>query len=260
MECIGKIRAAITHFVSRAAMNIQGIGERWVALLTQGLPEKDMPPLVRTVADIYALKRESLYRLWRAANPSEQEQHNAPKHINNLLLAIEHSRDASLAKLLYALGIPTVGSVASTQLAEHFGSLDAILAADEQALGDALGTKGEVSVGHIRVFAQDQYWRSVVDQLKTQLRIAAVSRVQGPLSGEYIVFTGALESCSRIEAQERVRALGARVGTQISSGTTAVVLAKNAGAAKLKRLEQFKVRTYDEPQWLEWMKQCEDQG
>ena len=258
MRCIGRVRAALTHFVGRPAMNIQGIGARWVELLTEGLPQMDMPPLVRTLADVYTLNRESLYKLWRAANPTQQEQHNAPKHINNVLSAIEQSRDVSLSNFIYALGIPTVGSVASNQLAEHFGDLEHILNADEQALRDALGTEGEVSVGHIKAFVKDEYWRSVLEQLKSHLRITQVIHKDGPLSGEYIVFTGALESCSRIQAQDRARALGARIGTQISANTTAVVLGKKASASKLKRVEEFNTQTYTEAQWLAWMAECVD--
>lgn len=259
-SCPGQVRTALLHFVSRGAMNIQGMGDSWVALLTRGVPEAGIAPLVHTVADIYDLKRAGLYRVWRAKNPSQQEQHNAPKHINNLLAAIEESRRVPLANFLYALGIEKVGMVASTKLAEYFGTLDAVLVADESTLKRALETEGSVSASSISDFLNDDHWRSVLERLRTCLEIAEQQprhqTAEGPLAAEYIVFTGTLEHCTRMEAHERVRALGARVGTQIGATTTAVVLGKNAGASKIERIKKFNTAQYTEAEWLEWMEQC----
>ncbi len=194
--CPAQRKEAIKHFASRRAMDIDGLGDK----LVEQLVDRD---LVHTVADLYHLKREALIGLERMAE----------KSADNLLAAIDRSRDTTLPRFLYALGIREVGETTARTLAAHFGTLEALQEADLEALQEVEDV-GPVVAHFVREFFDAEDNLEVV----RQLRDAGVSwpaltprhEQDLPLRDQTWVLTGSLETLSRAEAKERLVALGAK--------------------------------------------------
>jgi len=234
--CPAQRKQSIMHFVSRRAMDIEGLGEK----LAEQLVEKD---LVHSVADLYGLTREQLVGLERMGG----------KSADNLLQELERSKTPDLERLLYALGIREVGEVTARSLARHFGTLERITSASEEELIEVPDV-GPVVAGHVYAFFQEAHNNEIIASLvHAGLRWKAVEVDQGeqPLAGQTWVLTGAL-GMPRAKAKNMLESLGAKVSGSVS-GKTSVVLAGEAAGSKLKKAQSLGVEVIDEAAFLQLM-------
>ncbi|USG66448.1 NAD-dependent DNA ligase LigA [Brevibacillus ruminantium] len=233
--CPAQIREGIIHFVSRQAMNIEGLGEKVVAQLYQF-------EIIRSVADLYYLheQRDVLLNMERMGE----------KSVDNLLAAIEASKENSLEKLLFGLGIRLVGAKAARVIAEHFGEMDAIMqaAAEELTQIDEIGPKMAASI--VDYFRQPQA-QAVIERLKaasvnmSYKGIRVESGADLPFAGKTIVLTGTLSTMTRQEAEEAIARLGGKVTGSVSKKTDLVIAGEKAGS-KLEKAEKLGVTVMDE--------------
>jgi DNA ligase (NAD+) len=228
-NCPARLKESVLHFAGRPVMNIDGMGEALVdQLVDRGL--------VRSVADIYALRAEDLLELERMGRKSaERVVHN-----------IEASKAQPLPRVLNGLGIPFVGERTAVILAEHFGAMDAIIAADEDTLqaAEEVGPK----VAHsIRRFFDEPRNRELVERLRgAGLRFTHEKKKSaGTLAGKTFVLTGTLPTWSRDEAKERIEAAGGKVSGSVSRKTSYVVAGEEAGS-KLDKARELGVPVIDE--------------
>ncbi|MDX9740155.1 MAG: NAD-dependent DNA ligase LigA [Gammaproteobacteria bacterium] len=235
LYCPAQRKQALRHFVSRRAMDIDGLGEK----LIDQLVDRE---LVHSPADLYALDRETLASLERMGERSAAKLYGA----------IARSRETTLARFLYALGIPEVGEATALQLANEFGDLPELIAADEERLRQVPDI-GPVVAGHIVGFLQEAHNRQVIDRLREHgvhwPRIEKAPQAAQTLAGKTFVLTGTLESMSRDEAQDRLQALGARVSGSVSRKTDHVVAGADAGS-KLQRARELGIDILDEAAFL----------
>ncbi len=234
--CAAQQKAAIKHFASRRAMDIEGLGDKLVEqLVDEGL--------VSSVADLYRLDRDTLVALERMGE----------KSADNLLASIDRSRDVSLARFLFALGIREVGESTARNLANHFGTFDALSAASEEALL-AVDDVGPVVADHLRQFFDSKASMAVVSELLGEGGIVPVSPVvsasEQPLAGQTWVVTGKLEAFSRDDAKAHLQSLGAKVAGSVSARTTCLVAGPGAGS-KLSKAQELGVEVIDEAALLE---------
>ena len=225
----------IEHFASRGAMDIEGLGERMAyTLFREGL--------VADVADIYELTVEQLAALERMGEKSAQ----------NLVAGIEKSKERPLANLLFALGIRHVGAETARLLAEHFGHLDMVLDAGEEALQEVDGV-GPVVARSIEHWAAREQNRAVAQRLAAagvNMAGEAIEPAGDLLAGLTVVVTGRLETMSRGEAEERARELGATVGSSVTKKTDFLVVGADPGS-KLARAQKVGTPTLTEDQYAE---------
>lgn len=235
LYCPAQRKEALRHFASRRAMDIEGLGEKWIALLVER-------ELVHSSADLFGLTRSQLLDLPRMGERSA----------DNLLAAIARSRDTTLPRFLYALGIPEIGESTATQLAAHFGSLEAIMAADAAALMTTPDV-GPVVAERVLAFFAEPHNRAVIAALRaagvTWPALAAAAPRSQPLAGQTWVLTGTLSALTRDEAGDRLRALGAKVSGSVSAKTHVVVAGESAGS-KLDKAQALGVTVWDEAQLL----------
>ncbi len=243
LYCPAQLKGRILHFASRRAMDIDGLGEKLVDQLVER-------GLVKDVADIYYLSREQLLGLERMGE----------KSVQNLLAAIERSKRTTLARFLYALGIREVGEATAVTLARHFGSLEAIMNADEETLM-TVPDVGPVVAAQIRAFFRQAHNLEVIEKLKR----AGVRWEEGegisetgpkPLEGKTFVLTGALENMTRDQAKARLEALGAKVSSSVSRKTSYVVVGHDPGS-KYDKARQLGVPTLDEAAFLDLLARAE---
>jgi DNA ligase (NAD+) len=193
--------------------------------------------MVKTVADLYRLRRDALSDLERMAEKSAQ----------NLLDQIEKSKTTTLPRLLNALGIPQVGEATALALARHFGDLDPILDADEEALQEVEGIGPNVAA-EIASFFHQKHNREVIGKLvKAGVRWPKIARERRslPLAGKTFVITGTLASMSRDEAKERLVALGAKVAGSVSKNTDYVIVGEDPGS-KADKAKELKIEILNE--------------
>jgi len=214
---------ALIHFASRRAMDIEGLGDRLAEQLVR-------EGLVSTPADLYGLNVEQLTALERLGEKSAE----------NLAQAIDRSRRSTLPRVLFAVGISEVGETTARQLAQHFGTLDAIAAANTATL-EQVPDIGPVVAGHIARFFADPAHLDLLHRLQvlgvTWPEIATAEKADAPLVGWTVVLTGALDSMTRDEAGDRLLTLGAKVSGSVSKKTTLVVAGSDAGSKARKALE-----------------------
>ena len=232
LVCAAQRKQALLHFASRRALDIEGLGERLVDQLVDS-------GRVRTPADLFHLDQAALMALDRMGEKSAA----------NLLQAIEKSRNTSLDRFIYALGIRHVGESTAQALAAHFGSLDALLAADEARLLEVPDV-GPVVAQSIRRFLDEPHNRQVIaalGQAGVHWLESAGSKAPGeaPLSGRTFVLTGTLPGLTRIEASEMIQAVGGHVSGSVSKKTDFVVAGEDAGS-KLDRARELGVPIIDE--------------
>ncbi|HSM99272.1 MAG TPA: NAD-dependent DNA ligase LigA, partial [Gallionella sp.] len=207
--CPAQRRQALLHFASRRAMNIEGLGDKLVEQLVDA-------HIVSNPADLYKLGLLAIVNLERMGEKSAV----------NLLAAIEHSKRTTLARFIFALGIRNVGEATAKDLAQHFGSLDNLLAADMESL-QQVHDVGPVVAQSIADFLAEAHNREVIEQLRAcgvhwaeqQPRPATGL----PLSGKTFVLTGTLDAMAREQAKEKLEALGAKVSGSVSKKTDYVV-------------------------------------
>ena len=243
--CPAQRKAALLHFASRRAMDIEGVGDKLVDQLVDG-------GLVANPADLYRLDLERLAALERMGGKSAA----------NVLAAIERSKDATLGRFVYALGIRHVGEVTAKDLARHFGALDALMAADAEALAQAPDVGPVVAESVARFFAQPHN-REVIAQLRAAgVRWAegepARAATAGAFAGKIVVLTGTLSALSRDEARERIEAAGGRVTGSVSKKTDFVVAGSDAGS-KLERARELGIEVLDEARFRAMLGKTEEE-
>jgi DNA ligase (NAD+) len=235
--CAAQRIRSIQHFVSRKALDIEGLGEKLVEQLVE-------TGLVHSVADIYRLEREQLTALERMGE----------KSADNLLAELERSKKPDLDRLLYALGIREVGEVTARALALHFKSLEGVIEAREEDLLEVPDV-GPVVASHVHAFFREPHNIAVIEQLQAAgVRWKALETAGGeqPLAGQTWVLTGTL-GMPRARAKQMLESLGARVSGSVSAKTS-VVLAGEAAGSKLRKAENLGVEVIDEQAFEALMK------
>ena len=230
-DCPAKLRAGLLHFSGRRAMRIDGLGEALVDQLTA--PRPDGPPLVASLADLYALaeKRDALIALERMG----------AKSVDNLLAQIDASREAGLARLLYGLGIRHVGERTAAILAQHFGNMDRLAAASREELAGVFEVGEVVAASIADWFAEPRNRDLLVRLADAGLRMdlpgndgPAVARV---FEGKSFVLTGTLPTMKRDDAREFIEARGGRISSSVSRKTDFVVAGDDPGSKLAKAQE-----------------------
>ncbi len=253
--CAAQRKQALIHFASRRAMDIEGLGERFCEALVDF-------ERVRSVADLYRLDVGDFCVMKRRADEREgvvpatvKAGKIATRWAENLVAAIAASRRTTLDRLLFALGIRDVGESTARSLARHFGSLEALMAADTEAL-TAVADVGPVVAGRVARFLAEPHNREVIADLRaagvTWTEGAPQRALDGPLAGQTVVLTGGLESMSREEAGAKLEALGARLSGSVSKKTSVVVAGAAAGS-KLTKATELGLDIWDEPTLLAFL-------
>ena len=239
-KCPAQIREGLIHFVSRNAMNIDGLGEK---VISQLFAEN----LIKDVADIYKLTYEQLIKLERMGE----------KSVNNLLQAIQNSKGNSLEKLLFGLGIRHVGAKAAKTLAQEFSHMEALEKASRDDL-TAINEIGEKMADSIVSFFEQEEAHELIAELKA----AGVNMAyNGPkpvsaessdsfFAGKTVVLTGKLEIMSRNEAKDKIEALGGKVSGSVSKKTDVVIAGEDAGS-KLTKAQELGVEVWNEERLVE---------
>ena len=243
-DCPAQLKEGIIHFVSREAMNIEGLGEKIIEQLFDA-------GLIKSIADLYRLKKEDLLPLERMGE----------KSVQNLLTAIEASKQNSLEKLIFGLGIRHIGEKAASLLAKNFKTMDALKNAtfDELVAIDEIGEKMAESV--VKFFKEEK-----VVQLIEQLERLGINMTylkdepegqsiaaQAVFANKTVVLTGKLEHFTRNEAKAIIEANGGKVTGSVSKNTDLVIAGEKAGS-KLKQAEKLNIPVWDEEKFIEVIK------
>jgi len=239
LVCAAQRKEAIKHFASRKAMNVEGLGDKLVEQLV------DLG-LVKNLADIYSLTREQLAAMERMGE----------KSADNILAALEASKKTTLAKFIYALGIREIGEATARNLANYFGSFEALAAADQETL-QRVPDVGPVGAHFVAEFFEQESNRIAVAALRDAgihwNNIEVASPEVLPLIGLTYVLTGTLESLSRDDAKAHLLALGAKVAGSVSAKTNYVVAGPGAGS-KLAKAEELGLTVMDEAALIELLR------
>ncbi|MBI2288651.1 MAG: NAD-dependent DNA ligase LigA, partial [Chloroflexi bacterium] len=234
--CPAQVLARLELFTSRGAMDIRGIGESMAAtLLKEGL--------VRDAADLYYLKdkKEQLLGLERMAE----------KSVNNILNAIEKSKDRPLARIIYALGIRHIGEQMAQLLAEHFSSIDKLADASKEELTAIPGVGDKITESVVIFFRQTEN-RNFIRKLReagVRLEVEGGKPAELPLAGQEFVVTGRLEKLSRQQAEDRIKALGGSAKDNVTRNTAYLVVGADPGS-KLTRAQELGIRQLTEAEFL----------
>lgn len=235
-SCPAQLKEGLRYFASRACMDIRGLGDKLAEQLIESR-------LVQNLADVYALDMDKLLTLDRMAEKSAQ----------NLLTSLENSKKRDASALLAALGIRLVGRRAAELLVENFGSVDAMRRATEEELSGVDGIGGEIAssvAAFFRVATNVELLRRLESCGLNMKGAFAARPAEGlPFSGMTVVFTGELPTLSRSSAEEKVKSLGGKATSGVSSKTGLVVAGENAGS-KLSKAEKLGVRIVDEAEFL----------
>jgi DNA ligase (NAD+) len=235
LYCPAQRKQALWHYAARRAMDIEGLGDKIVDQLVDA-------GLVHTPADLYKLTVETLAGLERMGEKSAQ----------NLVAAIDHSRQTTLARFIFALGIRNVGEATARDLARHFGNLDGIMAADAAAL-QLVPDVGPIVAASIVSFFNESHNREII----AQLLAAGLHWAEGEpadagpklLAGKTLVLTGTLPTLKRDDAKAMIEAAGGKVAGSVSKKTDFVVAGEDAGS-KLEKAQELGVAVIDEAELL----------
>jgi DNA ligase (NAD+) len=235
--CPAQQTEALIHFVSRRAMDIDGLGERWlISFFEQGL--------IKTVADIYQLHKHQ--------DEMITFEKLGEKSVQNIIEAVEASKKTTLARFIYALGIRGVGEGTAQNFAQQFGDLDSLMSADMDAL-IATPDVGTITAELTYEFFRAPHNVEVIEKLRAAgVHWDTVEQVASdglPLDGQTWVITGALASMARDEAKAKLQALGAKVVGSVSAKTTALLAGEKAGS-KLTKAEKLGVKVVGEDEFL----------
>lgn len=230
-RCSAQRKERLRHFASRRALDIEGLGEKLVDQLVDA-------ELARSPADLFTLTQPALAALERMG----------AKSADNILAAIERSKTTTLARFLFALGIREVGEATAAALAQHFGAIEPLMEADLETI-QQVPDVGPVVAAHVKTFFADPLNRKLVEDLRSagvNWPAATVQPIgEQPLAGLTFVLTGTLEAMSREEAEEALRALGAKTSGSVSRKTSYVVAGSDAGS-KLRKAVELGVPVLDE--------------
>ncbi|RYC40933.1 NAD-dependent DNA ligase LigA [Pectobacterium zantedeschiae] len=238
--CGAQRKEALKHFVSRRALDVEGMGDK----IIDQLVEKEY---VKTPADLFRLSAGIMTGLDRMG----------PKSATNLVNALEKAKSTTLARFLYALGIRDVGESTAANLASHFGSLEALFAANEEALLDVPDV-GKVVAAHVRHFLEEEHNQTVIRELTDpaginihwpEVQIVNAEEIDSPFAGKTVVLTGSLSILSRDEAKDRLTALGAKVSGSVSKKTDMVIAGEAAGS-KLAKAQELGIPVIDEAEMI----------
>jgi len=237
LSCSAQLKERLRHFVSRGAMDIEGVGDKLISKLVDEGKLTD-------IANLYELDYQTL-GAWQGMGE---------KKISNLQTALEQSKTQTLARFLHALGIRHVGAATSAALAAHFGSLDSIKLADEDALVAVPDVGPEVAASIHSFFAEDHN----IDVIERLLAAGVKPETpqmklnDHPLSGKTVVLTGSFSAIQRRAAQEQLRALGVKPASSVSKNTDILIAGEKAGA-KLKKATELGIEIAGEDQLLAWL-------
>lgn len=235
LYCAAQRAESLKHFVSRRAMDIDGLGSKLIDQLVE-------LERIKTPADLYELELDELVELERMGEKSAK----------NLVDAIEKSKETTLARFLYALGIRDVGEATAAGLAAYFGGLEAIMDASEEDLLEVPDV-GPIVASKIRTFFDEAHNRDVIRSLRksgvrwTESKPRKAAK-DGSLAGKTFVLTGTLSAMTRDEARERIQMLGGKVTGSVSKKTDYVVVGEKPGS-KLEKAQELDVEILDEAQF-----------
>jgi len=232
--CPARLQQSVLHFVGKAAFDIEQLGTQRIRQLVER-------QLVTSFADLFRLPRDKLLEIDRLG----------PKSVENLLAALDAAKTVPLDRFLFSLGIPEVGSRTARLLADAFGSLDRIMAADAPALVDLHDIGPRIAQAIVGFFRNEQNRAAIADLRAVGVRITGTTRSEpsGPLSNQRFVFTGTLSTMSRNEARARIEALGATVVSSVSRATDFVVLGTSPGS-KADKARELGVPLLEEADFL----------
>ena len=238
--CPSQALERIKHFVSRGAMDIDGVGEK----LCQALFEAG---LVKDAADLYRLTREQLLGLERMAD----------KSASNVLSSIEASKNRPLARVIFALGILHVGEQYAELLAEQFHSIDQLAKASQEELSDLSSIGPKIAESIVAFFRQDGN-KQIIKKLRKagvkleREKVKEAKPEELPLAGREFVLTGKLDSFSRSEAEAKIKALGGKAGSDVTRKTSYVVVGADHGS-KLDKAEKLGIKKLNEAEFLDFL-------
>ncbi len=235
--CPAQRKEAIKHFASRRALDIEGLGDKLVEQLVD-------TGMITSVADLYSLTLDQLAGLDRMAEKSAQ----------NLLDALDKSKNTTFARFLHALGIREVGEATAKLLANSFGDLAILLTATEEELQN-IPDIGPVVAKHIVSFFREKHNRSIIEKLLhagIHWEKIIVDKKALPLIGKTFVLTGTMQAMTRDEAKEKLESLGAKVAGSVSIKTDYVVVGEDAGS-KLAKAQQLNIKILDEAGFLDFL-------
>lgn len=238
-KCPAQITEGLIHFVSRNAMNIDGLGEKVIEQLYQ-------EQLIADIADIYKLTKEQLMELERMGD----------KSASNLITAIDASRSNSVERLLFGLGIRHVGEKAARILSEHFGSMDKLMEASREEL-TSIHEIGDKMADAIVTYFESEEVRALVERLANEnVNLSYTGkRVQveagaNAFASKKIVLTGKLQQLTRSEATERIEAMGGKLSSSVSKKTDLLIAGEEAGS-KMDKAMELKIEIWNEQQLIE---------
>lgn len=230
-SCPGRLKAVLRVFVSKDAMNIEGIGEGIINLLVD-------KGYVESPVDLYKLTKEDLMEAGLGSAKSEK-----------ILEAINKSRKVNLARFIYSLGIPGIGHTASSLLEKKFSSMEEILSANKK---DFLFL-GPSAADNLVEFLSNRQNRKLIMDLLDEISIVKQKTKKGPLTGKVVVFTGELDSMTRSEASERVKEYGGFVASAVTRNTDLVVVGRNPGK-KAQKAKELGIKMISEDEFLKMLK------
>ncbi|EKN5162145.1 NAD-dependent DNA ligase LigA [Yersinia enterocolitica] len=234
--CAAQRKEALKHFVSRRALDVDGMGDK----IIEQLVEKQY---VENPADLFTLTAGKLTGLDRMG----------PKSAQNLIVALEKAKQTTFARFLYALGIREVGEATAANLAAHFRNLENLRAADIEAL-KSVPDVGEVVARHVVNFLGEEHNQKVIEALEKVItwpepQQIIAEEIDSPFAGKTVVLTGSLTILSRDEAKDRLAALGAKVSGSISKKTDLVIAGEAAGS-KLAKAQELGITVIDEAEMI----------
>jgi DNA ligase (NAD+) len=232
-NCPAQVKASLKHFVSKGAMDIDGLGEKiLIQLLERGM--------IHTASDIYALQLEDLLRLDKIAEKSAE----------NLLSAIEKSKRTTLSKFIYALGIRHVGEHIADLLAEHYGGLESLLNAREEELTAINEIGHHIAESVVSFFEEESHRKQITELLNAGIRFEeAEPSDTHPFSDKTFVITGTLHAMTRHEARERIARRGGRMASTVSRRTDYLIVGDSPGS-KLQKAKNLNITTLQEDEFL----------
>ena len=233
-ECPSKITRYIEYFVSKPAMNMERIGKEWIAVFTKS-------GLVKTPADIYKIKKEDLFKFERMGE----------KLADNMIKSIEESKNTTLKRFIYALGIRQVGETTADLLAKYFTSIDNFKKATIEDLQNIEGI-GEISAKSIYDFLNNKKSLKLIEDLinaGVNPVFEKLTTVESPLTGKNVVITGSIEGFTRTSAKETAERLGANVQSAVSKNTDILIVGEKAGS-KLKKAQELGIQIMEADEFI----------